>query len=87
MQTMNISLPDQMKEFVECQVASGRYSSASEYVRALIRIDEQLRTRESLEGLLIEGLRSGESSEFTRNDFEEIRREAFEMLQRRASNR
>ena len=84
---MNISLPDQMKEFVEGQVATGRYSSASEYVRELIRVDERLRTRENLEGLLVEGLCSGESSEFTRNDFEEIRREAIETLQRRASNR
>ena len=39
MQTMNISLPDQLKEFVDDQVGSGRYSSVSEYVRELIRDD------------------------------------------------
>ncbi len=37
MQTMNISLPEQLKEFVDEQVGSGRYSSVSEYVRDLIR--------------------------------------------------
>ncbi len=37
MQTMNISLPDPMKQFVEDQVTAGAYSSASEYVRELVR--------------------------------------------------
>ena len=41
MQTMNVSLPDQLKEFVDSQVGSGRYSSVSEYVRDLIRDDEK----------------------------------------------
>ena len=40
-QTMNISLPDQLKEFVDDQVGSGRYSNVSEYVRDLIRGDEK----------------------------------------------
>ena len=40
METMNISLPELLKKFVDGQIASGRYSSASEYVRELIRDDE-----------------------------------------------
>ena len=39
MQTMNISLPDPMKHFVEEQVSMGGYSSVSEYVRELIRAE------------------------------------------------
>ena len=39
MQSMNISLPDPLKQFVDGQVSQGRYSSASEYVRELIRAD------------------------------------------------
>ena len=35
MQSMNISLPDPLKQFVDGQIAQGRYSSASEYVREL----------------------------------------------------
>ena len=49
MQTMNISLPDQLKEFVDDQVSSGRYSSVSEYVRDLIRDDEKRKAQEKLE--------------------------------------
>ena len=41
MQSMNISLPERLKEFVDRQISTGRYSSASEYVRELIRDDEK----------------------------------------------
>lgn len=37
MATMNISLPDEMRAFVEAQVATGRYANASDYLRDLIR--------------------------------------------------
>lgn len=41
MATMNISLPDKMKQWVEQQVATGRYANASDYVRDLVRRDEE----------------------------------------------
>lgn len=41
MATMNISLPDKMKQWVEEQVATGRYANASDYVRDLVRRDEE----------------------------------------------
>ena len=41
MVTMNISLPGQMKEWVEAQSKTGRYSNASDYVRDLIRKDQE----------------------------------------------
>lgn len=65
MQTMNISLPDQLKEFVDTQVGSGRYSSVSEYVRELIRDDEKRKAQNRIEALLLEGLQSGEATEMT----------------------
>jgi len=40
-QTLSITLPGQLKEFVDIQIGSGRYSSVSEYVRALIREDQK----------------------------------------------
>ena len=87
MQTMNISLPDQLKEFVDEQVGSGRYSSVSEYVRDLIRTDERRRAQEKLESLLMEGIQSGEPSEMTRQDWDDLRREAVERLQTRKSRK
>lgn len=41
MATMNISLPDRMKQWVERQIQDGRYSNASDYVRDLIRRDQE----------------------------------------------
>ena len=61
MQTMNISLPEPLKAFVDGQVAQGRYSSASEYVRELIRADERRKAQEALESALLEGLNSPEA--------------------------
>lgn len=52
MSTMNISLPDSMKEFVEQQAAEKGYSTSSEYVRDLIRKDQD---RQQLRDLLMEG--------------------------------
>jgi antitoxin ParD1/3/4 len=41
MATMNISLPDKMKEWAEAQTASGRYGNTSDYIRDLIRDDQK----------------------------------------------
>ncbi|WP_421783832.1 type II toxin-antitoxin system ParD family antitoxin [Kiloniella litopenaei] len=60
MATMNVSLPDQMKAWVEENVQSGRYANASDYVRDLIRQDH-LRL-EKLRAALIEGEQSGDSA-------------------------
>lgn len=62
MATMNISLPDAMKDWVETQARTGRYSNASDYVRDLIRRDqERADTLAELQTLLTEGLESGVS--------------------------
>src|SRR6266853_111254 len=83
MQTMNISLPDQLKEFVDEQVGSGRYSSVSEYVRELIRDDEKRKAQEKLEALLMEGVQSSGPTQMTRQDWADIRREALKQLEGR----
>jgi len=71
---MNISLTDPLKEFVDRQIAEGRYSSVSEYIRELIRDDEKRKAEQQLEALLLEVLES-EESELTRQDFDDIRKE------------
>lgn len=84
MPTMNISLPERMREYVERQVESGKYSSSSEYIRELIRLDERARAREKLESLLVEGLESGDASALDAGEFEAIRREAAAQFAERA---
>ena len=85
MQTMNISLPDPLKEFVEHQISDGRYSSVSEYIRELIRADEKVKAQNRLEQMLLEGL-AGESTEMTPQDWSGIRTEALALLKSKARN-
>lgn len=74
MPTMNISLPDALKDFVEEQVNSGKYSSVSEYMRELVRADQKSREREKIELKLLEGLNSGDAVEVTPEMWESLRR-------------
>ena len=59
-QSVNISLPEPVKRFVDRQIETGRYGSVSEYVRELIRADERRKAEEELETKLLGGLRSAE---------------------------
>ena len=77
----------QLKEFVDNQVASGRYSSVSEYVRELIRVDEKRKAQEKLEALLMEGIQNSVPTEMTRQDWDDIRREALKQFQARKSRK
>jgi len=54
MATLNISMPDEMRAFIEARVSTGEYQSASDYLRDLIRHD-----REETERFLVEGLDGG----------------------------
>src|SRR5271163_3156980 len=72
MQTMNISLPDPMKQYVEEQVSAGGYSSASEYVRELVRADQKRRAKEELEQILINAMNSGDPVDITPEVVEDV---------------
>jgi antitoxin ParD1/3/4 len=87
MQTMNISLPDQLKHYVDEQVGSGRYSTISEYVRDLIRDDEKRKVHEKLEAMLLDGIQSSEPTQMTREDWDEIRKEALKQFEARKSRK
>jgi antitoxin ParD1/3/4 len=71
---MNISLPDPMRKYVEEQVSAGGYSSASDYVRELVRADQKRRDKDQLEQLLIQSLNSGEALDITPKMVEDVRR-------------
>jgi antitoxin ParD1/3/4 len=86
MQSMNISLPEPLKEFVDGQIAQGRYSSASEYVRELIRADEKRKAADELEAKLLEGVKSPERS-LAAADWTALRKEALVLVQARKKKR
>ena len=46
MASMNVSVPDSMREWVQSRIESGEYASVSDYVRDLIRRDQNARARQ-----------------------------------------
>ena len=77
MATMNVSLPDPMKKWVNDQAEAGRYGNASDYVRDLIRKDQGRQEKMTeLRALIDEGLSSGISDK----SMADIRKEVIERL-------
>lgn len=61
MSQLNVSVPPALKSWIDSRVAEGRYSSPSDYVRDLVRRDQDAAEDETewLRGLIAEGLASG----------------------------
>lgn len=70
MSTMNVSLPDELKAFVDARVGHGGFGSTSEYVRDLIRRD---RDRQRLRHLLLDGAASSPGPIADDSYFESVR--------------
>ena len=87
MASLNISLPQSLKDYVEAQVQQSGYSTPSEYVRELLRQDQNRRSEQKLEALLLEGLNSGDPIEITPEYWENKRRELVERHSRKTGNR
>lgn len=81
MATMNISLPDQMKDWVERQVATGRYANASDYMRDLVRKDQlHVEAVAKLQKIVDDALASGISEKSVDEIFADARRKAIEAI-------
>jgi antitoxin ParD1/3/4 len=77
MATMNVSLPDAMKDWVESQTRTGRYGNASDYVRDLIRRDQERADKiAAMQRFVDEGRASGVSEESMDEILVEARRQA-----------
>jgi antitoxin ParD1/3/4 len=71
--TMNVSLPNSLKEYVKGRVnKEERYSTPSDYVRSLIREDQKKYAENSLEQLLLDGLRSGPGIRMNRREWKKL---------------
>ena len=72
MGTMNVSLPDELKAFVDEQVQRKSYGSSSEYIRDLVRRDQEEQAKKRLRDLIEEGLASGPGRRRTKADEKEL---------------
>lgn len=78
MATMNVSLPDPMKTWIETRLEDGRFSNTSDYVRHLIRRDQVREDAiKTLQHAIDEGVRSGAPESFDFKDFKLRMRERY----------
>ena len=85
MASLNISLPQSLKDYVENQVRDSGYSTPSEYLRELVREDQKRRASQRLEALLLEGLNSGDPIEITPEYWENKRKQLVERHSRKTA--
>ena len=83
--TLNVSLPEPLKEYVQDRVSEGIYSNASDYVRSLIREDMQKSAERRLEAYLLKGINSGPATPMTPEDWAAIRSDVEQHIAKRHS--
>ena len=74
---MSFALPDELRRYIDDRVRSGEYGNTSEYLRELIRRDQQHVAERRLRGLIADGLESGDGRPATDDVIDEIRQRAF----------
>lgn len=68
-ETLTISLPRQMKLFIKSKLSDGRFSTPSEYIRSLVRSDQEENEQRDLEALVRNGLGVRELPDLTKKDW------------------
>lgn len=76
MATMNVSLPDPLKRFVDDEVREGGFASTSDYMRDLIRQRQRAKAEELLRRLIAEGMASGPAEVLEPDFFDKLRARA-----------
>jgi antitoxin ParD1/3/4 len=74
---MSFALTDELRRYIDDRVQSGEYGNTSEYLRELIRRDQQHVAERRLRALIADGLDSGDPRPATDEVIDEIRRRAF----------
>jgi antitoxin ParD1/3/4 len=71
MNTLPITLPENLTTYLQTQIESGHYATPSDYIQALIQADRDRQDR--LEILALAGIQSGASTPMTPDDWAHIR--------------
>lgn len=73
METVNLFLPQGLKDFVQSEVVNGGFSNTGEYIQELIREEKKRKEKDRLETLLLEGLSSGSPITMTKENWMELK--------------
>jgi antitoxin ParD1/3/4 len=80
---MNISLPAPLKNWIEQQVEERGYSTASEFVRDVLRREQEQAARAAIDARLVQAIESGNSTPMTAKDWKRIRSEGLKQARTR----
>lgn len=75
---MSFALPESMREYVDARVRTGNYGNTSEYLRELIRRDQEEQALARLRGLIADGLASGGGRPVDDSVIDELRTRSFD---------
>ena len=70
--TLSFALPEALRKYIDARVAGGDYGNTSEYIRELVRKDQDEQAKKRLRNLIEEGLASGAPRARTAADREEL---------------
>lgn len=73
---MSFALPESLRDYIDARVRSGEYGNTSEYLRELIRRDQQEQAARRLRELITDGLESGPATPATKRRIAELRERA-----------
>jgi antitoxin ParD1/3/4 len=73
---MSFALPESLREYIDTRVRDGNYGNTSEYLRELIRRDQEQQAAARLRDLIAEGLASGDGRPVTDDVIAELRAQA-----------
>jgi antitoxin ParD1/3/4 len=76
---MSFALPESMREYIDARVRDGNYGNTSEYLRELIRRDQEQQSAARLRTLIADGLASGEGRALTDDVIAELRSQALDV--------
>ena len=86
MTSLNVSLPQSMREWIDDQVKKGGYGTASEFVREVIREAQKNKARQELEAKLLAGMNSDPAAEMTQADWDRLKDRARVRTRKRANS-
>lgn len=86
MDTMDFSVPEQYRDFVQARVAEGGYGTTNEYLQTLIEADRKRLAQAALDAELLKGIESGSAVPMTSDDWESIRSEVRNRIEARTKS-
>lgn len=86
METINVALPETLKDFVHSEAEAGGFSDAADYIQSVLSAEHKRKVRAKVEAMMDAGVASGETTEWTKQDLERLKLEIHARHAKRQDN-